>query len=291
MRSFEYAAPESISAAVALLAKAKGVARPLAGGTDLITQLKEGRRQADLVVDLKRIPDLNVLEVDTAGGLRIGAAVSCARLQTHPVIKQQYPALAHVSGIIGSYQIQNRATLGGNLCNASPSADSVPALIAHDAVAVIAGPSGRRTVPVEAFCTAPGRTVLAADEILVEIQVPAPPTRFGALYQRFIPRNEMDIAVVGVGSSLRLNEDGTVAAARISLAAVAPIPLPVPAAEAVLLGKQPTGDLFAQAGKVASEACSPITDVRGSAEYRRHLVGVLTRRTLAGALDLIMGGK
>lgn len=291
MRSFEYAAPESISAAVALLAEASGVARPLAGGTDLITQLKEGRRQADLVVDLKRIPDLNVLESNGAGGLRIGAAVSCARLQADTVIQQLYPALAHVCGIIGSYQIQNRATLGGNLCNASPSADSVPALIVHDAVAVIAGPSGRRTVPVEEFCTAPGRTVLQRGEILVEIQVPAPPARFGAVYQRFIPRNEMDIAVVGVGSSLRLGAGGEVESARIALAAVAPVPLRVQAAEAVLVGKKPSPELFSQAGKVAAEACSPISDVRGSADYRRHLVSVLTGRTLAGALQLSTGGK
>jgi len=286
MRSFEYAAPETVAEAVALLASRPGEARGLAGGTDLITQLKEGRRRAALLVDLKRIGALNHLEFTPAGGLRIGAAVPCVRLQESPDVRQHYPILAYVSTLIGSYQIQNRASLGGNLCNAAPSADGVPPLIALGARAVLAGPDGERTVDVEAFCTGPGRSVLGPGEILVELLVPPPGPRTGSVYQRFIPRGEMDIAVAGVASLLAKNPDGTVARARIVLSAVAPTPLRVPAAEAVLQGYLPTHQRFEEAGRIASAACSPITDVRGTVAYRRHLVGVLTRRTLITALEL-----
>ncbi len=285
MRSFECAAPATVADAIALLAGRPGEARPLAGGTDLITQIKEGRRQTELLVDLKRIEGLNHLAYTPADGLRIGAAVPCVRLQESPEVRRHYPILAYVASLIGSYQIQNRASLGGNLCNGAPSADGIPPLISLGARAVIAGPGGQRTVDVEAFCTGPGRTVLGPDEILIEILVPAPGPRTGAVYQRFIPRGEMDIAVAGVGAFLALNSDGTVAKARIALAAVAPTPLRVPTAEAVLEGHAPTPDRFAEAGRIASAACSPITDVRGSVEYRRHLVGVLTQRTLTAALE------
>lgn len=290
MRSVDYTAPETVSAAVVLLSGTQGVARALAGGTDLITQMKEGRRQVDLVVDLKRIPALNLLEFTPQRGLRIGAAVPCVRLQESPEVRRHYPVLAEVCSLIGSYQIQNRASLGGNLCNSSPSADGVPALIALGATALIAGPTGERTVRVDEFCTGPGRNVLQPGEILVQLQVPAPAARSGATYQRFIPRNEMDIAVVGVGAALQLDAAGLITRARLCLAAVAPVPLRVAAAEAVLEGKSPSPELFAEAGAVAARACSPISDVRGSAEYRRHLVGVLTRRTLAGALEQALGG-
>lgn len=289
MQAFAYAAPTTVAEAVALLSAHAGTARPLAGGTDLITQLKEGRRQAGLVVDLKRIPALQVLEFRPETGLRIGAAVACVRLQESPEVRRHYPVLAHVCSLIGSYQIQTRAGLGGNLCNAAPSADGVPALIALGARAVIAGPGGERTVDVEQFCTGPGRTVLAPGEILTELRVPPPAPRSGAAYRRFIPRGEMDIAVAGAGAALELDPVGKVARARIALAAVAPTPLRVPAAEAVLAGQAPSPDRFAEAAAAAAAACSPISDVRGSAEYRRHLVGVLVRRALAAALDQVAG--
>lgn len=291
MQAFEYAAPETLAAAIALLGNHPGTARPLAGGTDLITQIKEGRRQVDLVVDLKRVPELNRLEYSPEVGLRIGGAVSCVRLQESAEVQAHYPVLAYVCALIGSYQIQNRATLGGNLCNAAPSADGIPALIALGARALVVGARGERRVPLEAFCTAPGRTVLEPGEVLLELQVPPVAPRSGAVYQRFIPRNEMDIAVAGAGSFLQLDAAGKVARSRIALAAVAPTPLRVPAAEAVLEGQAPTPELFAQAGAAAAAACSPITDVRGSADYRRHLVNVLTRRTLAAALEQAQGVK
>lgn len=291
MRAFDYAAPDSLENAVGLLAGHPATARPLAGGTDLITQVKEGRRQVDLVVDLKRIPALNRLEYTPGGGLTLGAAVPCVRLQEDAAVRYHYPVLVEVAALIGSYQIQGRASLGGNLCNASPSADGVPALIVLGAQALIVGTAGRRTVAVESFCTAPGRTVLEPGELLAELQVPAPAPRSGAAYQRFIPRGEMDIAVAGVGAALRLDEAGRVIECRIALAAVAPVPLRVPTAEAVVQGRTPTPALFTEAGAVAAAACTPITDVRGSADYRRHLVAVLTQRVLAVALDRAKGGQ
>jgi CO/xanthine dehydrogenase FAD-binding subunit len=291
LRTFTYAAPNTVPEAVALMAEAKGITRALAGGTDLITQLREGRREADLVVDLKQIPALQELRFDPGTGLRIGAAVPWVRIQESADVKAHYPVLTFVSTLIGSYQIQCRASLGGNLCNASPSADGIPPLITLGATAVIAGPRGERSLPVEVFCTGPGKHVLEQGEFLVAIEIPIPPARSGAAYQRFIPRNEMDIAVVGVGSYLELDAEGRTTRAGIALAAVAPVPLRVPAAEAVLQGQFPTEELFAQAGAIAAAACSPISDVRGSADYRRHLVGVLTRRTLVDALDLAKGGN
>lgn len=291
MRAFDYTAPTSVAEAVALLAGQAGTARALAGGTDLITQLKEGRRQTDLVVDLKRIPALNRLDFSIEGGLTVGAAVPCVRLQESEAVKAHYPMLIHVCSLIGSYQIQGRASLGGNLCNASPSADGIPPLVVLGATALIAGPGGEREVPVEQFCTGPGRSVLQPGEILVELRIPTPAQRSGANYQRFIPRNEMDIAVAGVGSALQLAADGTIASALICLAAVAPVPLRVPAAEQSLVGQRPTPDAMVRAGRIAAEAASPISDVRASAEYRRHLVKVLTRRTLDAALQQAIGGN
>lgn len=290
MRSFDYAAPTTVAEAVALLAKTPG-ARPLAGGTDLITQIKEGRRHTELVMDIKRIPALHRCEFTPEAGLVVGAAVPCVRLQESEDVRRHYPALAYVCSLIGSYQIQSRAGLGGNLCNASPSADGIPPLIVLGATALVAGPEGERTVPVAGFCTAPGQTILQPGELLVELRVPAPAPRSGAAYQRFIPRNEMDIAVAGAASALALDEAGRIRTARIALAAVAPTPLPVPEAEALLVGQAPSPELFEQAGAAAAAACRPISDVRGSAEYRRHLVGVLTRRTLAAALAQARGGN
>jgi len=291
MRAFDYSAPTSVAEAVELLAGQSGTARALAGGTDLITQLKEGRRQADLVVDLKRIPALNRLDFSTEGGLTVGAAVPCVRLQESAAVRRHFPMLIHVCSLIGSYQIQSRASLGGNLCNASPSADGIPPLVILSATALIAGPNGQRELSVEEFCTGPGSSVLQPGEILVEIRIPTPLERSGATYLRFIPRNEMDIAVAGVGSALRLAVDGTVESARICLAAVAPIPLRVLAAEQSLVGQRPTPDALIQAGRIAAEAAQPISDVRASAEYRKHLVSVLTRRTLDAALQQAMGGN
>jgi CO/xanthine dehydrogenase FAD-binding subunit len=288
MRSFDYRAPNSISEAVALIAEARGRARPLAGGTDLLVQLRRHLVDVDLVVDVKRIPELNALSFDPAMGLTLGAAVPCARICRDPQVSTYYPCLVDAASIIGGAAIQERATVGGNLCNAAPSGDAIPVLIVLDAACVIAGPGGTRTVPVRAFCTAPGQTVLERDEILVSVHLPPPTSDSGARYLRFIPRHEMDIAVVGIGAWLALQE-GRIADARIALGAVAPTPVAADDAAAVLIGREPGEDAYADAAQRAQDAACPIDDVRGSIAQRRHLVGVLAKRALRGAVARARG--
>lgn len=286
MQAFDYRAPDSLGEALALLASHPGQARPLAGGTDLIPQMREGRRQADLVIDLKRIPELTAVTFDPETGLTLGAAAACFEVCHHPLVRLHYPGLVDGVHVIGAVQIQFRATVGGNLCNASPAADSIPALIAHGAACVIAGPGGTRTVPVEAFCTAPGRTVLGPGELLVAVHVPPPPARFGAHYLRFIPRQEMDIAVVGAAAAVTLTADGQhFAAARVALGAVAATPLLIPEAGAYLTGRPVQAEAVAEAARLAQAAARPIDDMRGTAVFRRHLSAVLTRRALEGAIE------
>jgi len=286
MKNFQYVAARTVDEAVEALATSKGPARPIAGGTDLIVQLTEGRREVDRVVGLEAVPEVRRISFDADGGLRLGAAVPCAQVYRNLAIRRNFPMLVESTSLIGSVQVQSRASVGGNLCNAAPSADSVPSLICLGAVAVIAGPNGMRTVPVESFCTGPGTTVLEKGELLVELVIPPPGSHEGSHYQRFIPRNEMDIAVVGVGALVRVNpESNVVTHARIALGAVAPTPLRVPEAEAALVGREVSRDAIEEAAAIAQGAARPITDVRGSAEYRRHLVGVLVRRTLLAALQ------
>ena len=286
MKNFDYAAATTIDEAVSLLAARGDRARVLAGGTDIIVQLREGLRDADLVLDIKKIDELNELEFAADGALTLGAAVPCQQLYGNSRIVQEYSALADSAHIIGGWQIQSRATIVGNLCNSSPAADSIPALICLGAIVQIAGPDGRREVPVSQFCTAPGRNVLKRGEFVVALKFPAPGKHAGSHYRRFIPRNEMDIAVVGVGSWLRLNAAGDkIESARIALGAVAPTPLLAQAASDSLTGKAPTAENFAAAGDVARQIAKPISDMRGPAEYRVHLVGVLVERTLAAAYE------
>jgi carbon-monoxide dehydrogenase medium subunit len=233
---------------------------------------------------VKKIPDVNVLSYSPQNGLHLGAAVPCYKIYGDATIARAYPGLMDAFTLVGGTQIQGRASVGGNLCNSSPAADTIPPLIVHRAICEIAGPGGRREVPVEQFCTGPGRNVLADGEFLVALRIPAPPRNFGAHYLRFIPRNEMDIAVVGVGSAVVLGDDrATVTAARISLGAVAPVPLLVEEAAAALIGKPISEATIAQAADAATAAARPINDMRGTVDQRRHLVGVLTRRTLQGA--------
>jgi CO/xanthine dehydrogenase FAD-binding subunit len=286
---FDYAAPVSVREAVDLMA-AHPNARLLAGGTDLLVQLRAGRKETDLVVDLKRIPELNAIAYDPARGLTLGAAVPCYRIYADHAVTERYPALADVASLIGGTQIQGRASIGGNLCNSSPSADSVPLLIAYGATCRIAGPGGSRDCAVEDFCTAPGRNVLNPGELLVSLHLPPPGPNSGAQYLRFIPRNEMDIAVAGAGVEVTL-EDGHFRSARIALAAVAPTPLYVRAAGEALAGKPVTAESIAIAAELARAAAVPITDMRGTAEYRRHLCGVLTRRALEAAIQKARGRK
>lgn len=291
MKDFEYAAATSLDEAVSLLAARGERAKILAGGTDLIVQLREGLRQADLVVDVKKIPELADVRYSPQHGLHLGAAAPCYRLYEDEEIRRAYPALADAARIIGGWQIQSRASIGGNLCNSSPAADSIPALIAHRAVCHIAGPQGMRTVPVEDFCTAPGKNVLGRGELLVSLELPPPVPHSSSHYLRFIPRNEMDIAVVGVGAWVQLDGGSTIVSGRIALAAVAPTPRFAPQASAFLAGQPASEATFRQAGELAKQSASPITDMRGPAEYRTHLVGVLTCRALHKACERATGRR
>jgi carbon-monoxide dehydrogenase medium subunit len=269
-----------------LLASHNGDARVLCGGTDLIVQLREGRRQAGLVVDVKHIPDLTQVTYDGETGLRIGAATSCHEICTNPIVQEKYPGLVDGIHLIGGVQIQNRASVGGNLCNASPAADSIPALIVHHAICHITGQGSSRTLPVEEFCVAPGQNALKAGELLTHIQVPAPQKNSGASYLRFIPRNEMDIAVVGAGASVVLDEDGKrFVSARIGLGAVAPTPLLVSSAGDFLAGKDLTRANIKEAARIAQSFAKPITDLRGTAAHRKHVVAVLVERALDKAIE------
>jgi CO/xanthine dehydrogenase FAD-binding subunit len=284
MKDITYAAPKSIAEATSLLNDKGDRARILAGGTDIIVQVREGRRDIDALVDIKHIPDVNELSFDPAKGLVVGAAVPCCLIYENKAIAKAYPGLMDAVTLIGGIQIQSRASLGGNLCNASPAADSIPILIALEATCDIAGAKGTRSVPVEQFCTSPGKTVLGRGEFLVRLRIAAPKKQSGAAYLRFIPRNEMDIAVVGAGVSVQLDGSKCVAA-RIALAAVAPTPLLVNEAGAALVGTTLDDAAITKAASLAQAAAKPISDMRGDADYRRHLVGVLVKRALAIAID------
>lgn len=286
MQAFDYAAARSVDEAVSLLAQHGDQARVLAGGTDIIVQVREGRRKVAILVDIKDIPEANQLSYDATRGLTIGAAVPCYKIYEHQDIAAAYPGIIDAVSLVGGIQIQGRASVGGNLCNASPAADTIPALIVHSATCVIAGPNGRREIPVEQFCTGPGQTALQNGEFLVAIRMPSPQPNFGAQYLRFIPRNEMDIAVVGAGASVVLNRNHTAfVSARVALGAVAPTPLLVETAATALAGKPVSDDAIQPAAEAAQAAARPIDDMRGTAQYRRHLVGVLTRRALRGAIQ------
>jgi len=289
MRDFEYEAPTSLADAVGLLAKSNGNARPLAGGTDLIDHVRTGRLSTDLIVDLKKIPELMVLELNDTG-LRLGAAVPCYQIYSHPGILENYTAIADSSNIIGGMQIQNRASVGGNLANAGAAADSTPALIALEATVVIQGPAGTREIPVDQFCTGPGKNVLEPGEIIVELKFPPRPEHSGSHYRRFIPRNEMDIAVVGVGASVVLDESGeNFVSARIGLGAVAAKPFYAQEASELLAGQPVNDETIKKAGEAARSVIKPITDMRGTEEFRLHVTGVLTERVLKKAVERARG--
>jgi CO/xanthine dehydrogenase FAD-binding subunit len=290
VKDFDYLAPTTVDEAVGVLAKHNGRAKLLAGGTDLIVQLREHLREADVVVDVKKIAEMMEFRAESDGRLRIGAGVPCYRIYGDQQIAKSHGALVDAARIIGGWQIQSRASIGGNLCNSSPAADSIPALIAEGVTCQVAGPKGRRTIPVAEFCTAPGKNALAAGEMLVGLEFPAVAAKTASAYERFIPRNEMDIAVVGVGSWIKLDPAGkTIAEARIGVGAVAPTPLFAAEASAWLAGKPATEESFAQAGELAKKIAKPISDMRGPAEYRTHLVGVLVKRTLITAASRANG--
>ena len=290
MKNFAYCAPSTLREAVALKADKGEDARVLAGGTDLIVQLRGNRFAPDCIIDIKNVPEANELSYGPRRGLVSGAAVSCWRMYNDPAIVERYPGLVDSAAIIGGIQIQGRATFGGNLCNASPSADAIPSLITHSAVCHIAGPDGKRQVAVEDFCTGPGQNVLAPGELLVALQVPTAKKNSGSHYQRFIPRNEMDIAVVGVSSLVVLaNRGKEFKSARIALGAVGPTPIFAREAGDSLAGQAVSDEAIAAAAAAAQRVARPISDMRGPAEFRRHLVGVLVKRTLAGAVARARG--
>ena len=284
--AFEYVAPTSLDEAIRLKAETGTRTRAMAGGTDVIVQLRGGRFQIDRLVDLKKVPELNQVSYSDADGLSLGAAVPCYRIYEDPTIIQRYPCLVDSAGLIGSVQIQARASVGGNLCNSSPSGDSLPSLYVLGATCVIAGPSGRREVPVEEFCTGPAANVLQEGELLVSLRLPPPQPRSGAAFLRFIPRNEMDIAVANTASSITLDESGQrIVSARIAIGAVGPTPYLTTDAANLLVGKEPNEAAF----EAAKAYAKPINDMRGTIDQRIHLVGVLTKRTLRAAVERARG--
>jgi len=289
LHPFAYVAPSTVSEAVAELNKHGDRARPLAGGTDLLVKARANVWELDAVVDIKNIPELMTLTIN-GDGLSIGAGVPCYQVYDNSEVADQYPGIVDGTSIIGGIQIQSRAGLGGNLCNAAPSGDGIPALIAHSAVAKIASVNGTREVAVEDFCTGPSRTALKAGELLVSIEVPKPAPNSGAAYTRFIPRNEMDIAVAGVGVFVQLDASGqNFESARIALASVGPTPILASAAGDSLAGKPVNDETIAAAASLAKDAATPITDMRGTIEQRRQLVEVLTGRMIKQAVKRARG--
>ncbi|MAR31368.1 MAG: carbon monoxide dehydrogenase [Dehalococcoidia bacterium] len=290
MEAIDYAVPNTVEEAIEILSSKGEKARVLAGGTDLLVQLRGGRYSLDTVIDVKNIDALNTYTFDSSKGLEIGSAVELYRIYQDPELVEVFPGLMDAATLIGGIQIQGRATFGGNLCNSAPSGDGIPALIAHNAVCNIAGPKGNRQLSVEEFCVGPGRNAMDKGEILVSISVPIPAKGFGSNYQRFIPRNEMDIAVVGVGTSVVVDDSGTkFESARIALASVGPTPIFVTEAGEFLAGKEINDENIAKAAEMAKNAASPITDMRGTIDQRKHLVEVFTRRTIVESVSRAKG--
>ncbi|KHK91203.1 FAD binding domain-containing protein [Novosphingobium malaysiense] len=276
MPSTAFHAPDSVEDVVALLA-ADPTARPLGGGTDLIVQMRSGRLAPGSVVDFKRIAGMTGVRRE-GDGFVIGAATPCTALKADAALAAAWPGVVEAANLIGSVQVRNRATMAGNLCNASPAADSVPALIAAGATCVVAGPSGKREVPVQEIPVAPGKTSLAPGEFVVEIRLPARPEGGGDAYLRSTPRTEMDIAVVGAGVSLVLDADGTCTSARVALGAVGPTVVLVEEAGKALVGTKLDDDALAAMSRAVQAASNPIDDKRGSVSYRKAMAGVLARR-------------
>ena len=291
MEAFDFVAAKSIDEAVSILNEHGDRARIIAGGTDILVMMRAGRRLADVVIDVKEIPELNQMNYTAGGGLTLGAAVPCYRIYQDAAISAAYPGLIDSATLIGGIQIQGRASIGGNLCNAAPSGDSIPAVIALSGVCNIAGPNGTRQMASEDFCTAPGQNAMQKGEMLVSVDFPAPAANSGANYQRFIPRNEMDIAVAGVGSSVVLDASGqNFVSGRVALASVAPTPVFSKVAGDSLAGKAVSDEAIREASELAMADAKPINDMRGTIRQRIHLIGVLTRRTLNIAVERARGG-
>jgi len=289
LQDVRYAKAATVDEAVKLLQDNGPTARVLAGGTDIIVQARERRREVRLFVDIKAIQETMELRYDAATGLTVGAATPCYRIYGDETVKRLYPALVEAASVIGGVAIQGRASLGGNLCNSGPAADSVPAMIVLAGVVNVAGPGGRRQVAMADFNTGPGQNVLAPGEFVVSLNFPTPPAGSGAAWERFIPRNEMDIAVVNAGVYVRL-EGGNVADARIAIGAVGPKCFNLVEAPAELIGKPLSDTTIKAAAEAAKEAAKPIDDMRGSIKQRKHLTAVLVERTLREAARRALGG-
>src|SRR5689334_14314568 len=284
MSALAYTAPSSVEEAVRALAGASGLAKVLSGGTDLLVQLRSGRTRPSLIVDTKKIPGISGIREEN-GALIIGAATPGAVIGENKALARAWPGLVEAANLIGSTQVQGRASLAGNLCNASPAADSVPALIAARATCVVVGGKGKREVPVESICTGPGRTSLARDEFIVEFHLPKRAPRAADAYLRFIPRTEMDIAVVGAGVDVTLDAGGVCTDARVVLGAVAPTAVLVSEAATALIGRKLDETALAGLDRAARQACKPINDKRGTIEYRTKVAGVMARRAAVIAYE------
>jgi carbon-monoxide dehydrogenase medium subunit len=289
MTDIRYVAPRTLDEAIGAFAAAGSAARIMAGGTDLLVQMRSGMVRPGLIVDIKKIDEMNSIEETAGGGFQVGAAVSGMALAEHSRFGKVWPGVLEAVNLIGSKQVQGRASAGGNLCNGSPAGDSVPALIAAGAICTIQGPNGRRELPVEQVPAGPGRTNLKPGEILVSFTLPPRPPGSGDAYLRMIPRTEMDIAVVGLGVSLTL-KDGVCTAARVGLGAVAPTALLVEAAAKALVGSKLDDEAVEKAAEACRAACRPIDDKRGTIAYRVKTAGVLLKRTVAIAAKRA-GGK
>ena len=306
MRRFEYYAPNSIREAIDIFEQRGEGGRYLAGGTDLLVQIKVGHRHHPYVVSLRNIQELRGIDFSESGGLRIGASTTMGEIADHPLIQDRYSALSDGAAIVGSFQTRNMATLGGNISNAAPSAEAAPPLVVLGAELHVAGAGatdsattrtavgGRpeQTIPIEQFFLGPGRTVLGSGDIVVEFRLPVLPRRSGSYYERHTPRKEMDIAVVGTAAYVGLNEDDTFQEVRICLGAVAPTPVRAPEAERFLVGKSASDEAaLEEAGRLAREASRPISDVRGTVAFRRELVRVMTIRSLRLAAERARGHR
>ena len=289
MTDIQYVAPSTLDEAIGAYAAASGAARILAGGTDLLVQMRAGMVKPGLIVDIKKVAELSAITETADGGFTIGAAVSGAVLAEHPKFGKVWPGVLEGLNLIGSTQVQGRASAGGNLCNGSPAADGVPGLVAAKAIATIQGPNGRREIPVEQVPAGPGKTTLAPGEILVSFTLPPRPAHSSDAYLRMIPRTEMDIAVVGCGVSLTMDGD-TCTAARVGLGAVAPTVLLVEDAAKALIGSKLDDAALDAAAAACSAACRPIDDKRGTIIYRTKVAGVLLKRTTAIAAERAKGG-
>jgi carbon-monoxide dehydrogenase medium subunit len=283
MRRFEYLEAHTLRQAIGMLQRHGSQARVVAGSTDFLVRWRAGFWSPDYVVNIQRVPGLSRVVYSRSNGLRLGALVTIQTLEQHPAIRRHYSALASAAASFAGVQVRNLATVGGNICNASPSGDMLPALLAYGSECRLSGPDGHRQVALDQLFTGPGQTVLAQDEVLTEITLPPPPANTGALYIKHSPRGAMDIATVGVSSMVAVDRSGTCTEARIALGAVAPTPLRAYAAEDMLRGQRLDAELLQAATDQAVSQASPIDDVRGTAGYRRQMVGVLTRRTLERA--------